>query len=138
MAYTYYIFTVKDKRLNSEFTDDDDDEDSSADDSSDDDNGQINNSEFDKEFFKTLASLKTKDPKIYDKQIVFFNNDTDNLYMKKEKKKQMNDGMTVKDFERKVMLEKGGHYVDGKIIITILYYFFQKKKKENNIFFLFY
>jgi hypothetical protein len=63
--------------------------------------------EIEKNFFQTLACLKTKDPRIYDEKEVFFQEPgkaaTRGEKGKKEKK------LTLADLERKVMLEKGGH-----------------------------
>ena len=57
--------------------------------------------------------LKSKDPRIYDGKTNFFastskeDNDADVEVKKKEKKEKP---LTLGDLERKVMLEKGGHY----------------------------
>ncbi len=67
-----------------------------------------------KDFFRTLSMLKSKDPRIYDGKTTFFatgskddNGDVDGVVKKKEKKEKP---LTLGDLERKVMLEKGGHY----------------------------
>jgi protein KRI1 len=67
-----------------------------------------------KDFFRTLSMLKSKDPRIYDGKTTFFattskddNGDVDGVGKKKEKKEKP---LTLGDLERKVMLEKGGHY----------------------------
>lgn len=57
--------------------------------------------------------MKSKDPKIYDKESKFFNDssssdDEENGESKSKKQKPM----TLNDFERKVIVEKGGKYVD--------------------------
>jgi hypothetical protein len=69
-----------------------------------------------KDFFRTLSMLKSKDPRIYDGKTTFFATgpkddngdvDVDGVVKKKEKKEKP---LTLGDLERKVMLEKGGHY----------------------------
>jgi hypothetical protein len=64
--------------------------------------------EVEKKFFQALASLKTKDPRIYDEKTVFFSreekkNEDDE---KKKKKKKTETKITLGDLERKIMLEK--------------------------------
>lgn len=90
---------------------------------------------FDQDFLKTLASLKSKDPSIYDKNTKFFKNeesgdetDDENEENKIDKtKKKKTKPVTLKDYERKIILEKGGKFVDGKFL-------FQIKIKNNNKF----
>ncbi|XP_066249322.1 protein KRI1 homolog [Euwallacea similis] len=61
--------------------------------------------EVERDFFKTLSYLKTKDPKIYDNNISFFKHRPEiDTKPKKDKKKPM----FLKDYERKLLLEKGG------------------------------
>lgn len=96
------ILSVKDKGLDAEISDSDD-----SDTSSDDNDGE--NPEFDEEFFKALGSIKSKDPKIYEKDTKFFQSAS-----KKEAKatSKKNKPFTVKDLERKVILENDGEFVD--------------------------
>ncbi|KAL1501635.1 hypothetical protein ABEB36_006930 [Hypothenemus hampei] len=81
--------------------------------SSDDDEDAVElTEEVEKDFFKTLSCLKSKDPKIYDKNVNFFkevkeNNDTSN---KSKKKKEQ--PIYLKDYERKMLLEEGGVFND--------------------------
>ncbi|KAH8365685.1 hypothetical protein KR093_003364 [Drosophila rubida] len=70
---------------------------------------------FDQEFFKTLASLKSKDPKIYDKETRFFNEDEsegddDDKEVAAKKKSSKAKPVTLKDYERKVILEHNGKF----------------------------
>ncbi|EDV96253.1 protein KRI1 homolog [Drosophila grimshawi] len=71
---------------------------------------------FDQEFFKTLASLKSKDPRIYDKETRFFakNESGDSESSEEEgspkKKPSKNKPVTLKDYERKVILEHNGKF----------------------------
>ena len=66
--------------------------------------------EMEKAFFATMASLKSKDPAIYDGKTTFFREKNASEPKKatqiKEKK------ITLADMERKIMLEKGGEYED--------------------------
>ncbi|XP_065361488.1 protein KRI1 homolog [Calliphora vicina] len=73
---------------------------------------------FDQHFLKTLASLKSKDPAIYDKSTKFFKNvETDDDSDGEDEKSNTNKEkkskpVTLKDYERKIILEKGGKFVD--------------------------
>lgn len=90
---------------------DGDDSDSDSETDSSDDDEDAANPKFDEEFYRALASLKEKDPKIYDKNLKFFDEPGDSTQGVKEKKAK---ALTVKDYERKVLLEKGGIYVDDE------------------------
>lgn len=84
--------------------------DSSSDDSdtsSDDD--ELVNPTFNEAFYKTLATLKRKDPSIYTgNNVNFFHAlDSEPKPIGGEKSKK---ALTVKDYERKILLEKGGIY----------------------------
>lgn len=57
-----------------------------------------------KDFLKTLACLKSKDPKIYQKDVKFFEDKKPEELKKKEKKKK-DEPLTLKDYERKLLLE---------------------------------
>lgn len=80
-----------------------------SDTSSDDNDGE--DPEFDEVFFKTLASLKSKDPKIYQKDTQFFEGATKLDAREKARSKKI---FTVKDLERKVVLENAGEFVDDE------------------------
>lgn len=85
------------------------------------------NPQFDQEFFKTLASLKSKDPVIYDRKTKFFesvnkggddenddgnkNNAIETLPRSHLEKKSK--PITLKDYERNIILERGGKFEDG-------------------------
>ncbi|XP_019538757.2 protein KRI1 homolog [Aedes albopictus] len=68
--------------------------------------------EFDKEFFRTLAYLKRRDPAKYEEKPQFFENVKPVEEVALEKRKKKEKPMTLKDYERKVILEKGGVYED--------------------------
>ncbi|XP_016997172.2 protein KRI1 homolog [Drosophila takahashii] len=69
---------------------------------------------FDQDFFKTLSSLKSKDPRIYDKGTRFFNESSSEEEDKDgdspSKKKKKTKPVTLKDYERKVILEHNGKF----------------------------
>ncbi|EDW94259.1 protein KRI1 homolog [Drosophila yakuba] len=68
---------------------------------------------FDQDFFKTLSSLKSKDPRIYDKGTKFFSEssgDEDDKDGESPKKKKKPKPVTLKDYERKVILEHNGKF----------------------------
>ncbi|VEN38855.1 unnamed protein product [Callosobruchus maculatus] len=75
--------------------------------SSDDEDAVELTEQLEKNFFKTLACLKSKDPRIYDKNTTFF--DDENVEATHRKGKKAKDQpMFLKDYERKLLLEKGG------------------------------
>eukprot|EP00088_Acartia_fossae_P035338 TRINITY_DN363_c0_g1_i5.p1 TRINITY_DN363_c0_g1~~TRINITY_DN363_c0_g1_i5.p1 ORF type:complete len:786 (-),score=304.83 TRINITY_DN363_c0_g1_i5:285-2642(-) len=81
----------------------DDNEDESSEESEDSDAEELTE-EIERDFYKTLASLKAKDPKIYDEKVRFFSEKT----AKSEPKEKKDKKITLADMERTVMLEKGG------------------------------
>lgn len=95
---------------------------SDSDDSDSSEEDEVLDPSFDQDFLKTLASLKSKDPAIYDKNTKFFKHeeseeesDEEEGKEKKNKEKKQKP-VTLKDYERKIILEKGGKFVDdGKL-----------------------
>uniref|UniRef100_A0A182QY25 Protein KRI1 homolog n=1 Tax=Anopheles farauti TaxID=69004 RepID=A0A182QY25_9DIPT len=83
--------------------------DSSDDETTDD---EIVDPEFDKEFFRTLAFLKRKDKNKYTEKPTFFENVKPIEEVALTKRHHKEKPMTVKDYERKVMLERGGVFED--------------------------
>ncbi|KAH8364320.1 hypothetical protein KR084_005889 [Drosophila pseudotakahashii] len=68
---------------------------------------------FDQDFFKTLSSLKSRDPRIYDKGTRFFDESSSEEEDKdgeSSKKKKKSKPVTLKDYERKVILEHNGKF----------------------------
>ncbi|XP_064416798.1 protein KRI1 homolog [Latimeria chalumnae] len=68
----------------------------------------------DRDFYRTLSMLKKKDPKIYWKDVKFYGekestSESDEGPSRRPKKEKP---MYLKDYERKVILEKGGKYED--------------------------
>ncbi|GJQ79155.1 hypothetical protein Trydic_g5406 [Trypoxylus dichotomus] len=79
------------------------DENDSSSSSDDEDDVDANISkEIERDFFKTLANLKTKDPRIYDENVKFFS-EAQNIIPKKTKKREQ--PMFIKDYERKLLLD---------------------------------
>ncbi|XP_078285425.1 protein KRI1 homolog [Rhinoraja longicauda] len=67
------------------------------------------------DFYKTLSLLKKKDPKIYQKDVQFYTTDdvgNEGSKGKTANKKKKEKPMYLKDYERKVILEKEGKYED--------------------------
>lgn len=89
------------------------DSDSDSESDSSDDDFAIN-PKFDEVFYKTLASLKQKDPSIYDKNTRFFEEGIEDVANGSATKEKKAKALTVKDYERKVLLEKGGIYEDDE------------------------
>ncbi|XP_050096374.1 protein KRI1 homolog [Anopheles aquasalis] len=87
---------------------------SGSSDSSDDEttDEEIVDADFDKEFFRTLAFLKRKDPNKYTEQPSFFQDVKPVEEVALTKRHRKEKPMTLKDYERKVMLEKGGVFED--------------------------
>lgn len=82
--------------------------DSSSDsDSSDDDENAIN-PQFDEEFYKTLSSLRRKDPTIYEAQTKFFENVDAIDSTVKDASATTTKKLTVKQYEHNRLMETGG------------------------------
>ncbi|RZC36871.1 KRI1 -like, partial [Asbolus verrucosus] len=80
--------------------------------SDDDDDGVEITKEVEKQFFKTLACLKNKDPRIYDENVKFFENDDKADKASKRKKKEK--PLYIKDYERELILQKNGELSDSE------------------------
>ncbi|XP_053996635.1 protein KRI1 homolog [Hylaeus anthracinus] len=74
--------------------------------------------QFDKDFYKTLACLKKKDPRIYKQDVTFFDdtNKAQELYSEKKStdKSKKEKAVYLRDYERKIILEREGKYSDSE------------------------
>ncbi|XP_052774488.1 protein KRI1 homolog [Mya arenaria] len=85
----------------------DEDEDSSSSSESEDEDAEALTQQLERDWLRTLSALKSKDPRIYQKDIKFYD-DEDSNQETGEKKKKKDKPVFLKDYERKVLLEKGG------------------------------
>ncbi|KAM8824381.1 protein KRI1 homolog [Synchiropus picturatus] len=69
--------------------------------------------EVERDFYRTLSLLKKKDPKIYQQDAKFYS-DAANSDVKPSTSKTTIKPMYLKDYERKVILEKEGKYEDDE------------------------
>ncbi|KAK7940238.1 hypothetical protein WMY93_003564 [Mugilogobius chulae] len=101
-----YFFIVKDCLGNRE-------EDSqSSSDSSSDDSDVESDPELERDFYRTLSLLKKKDPKIYEKDVKFYSEVSSTGDEKPSTSKKIVKPMYLKDYERKVILEREGKFED--------------------------
>lgn len=102
------------QRLKDRYGDEAGEEDSSS--SSESDESELETDPtLDIDFYKTLSLLKKKDPKIYQKDVQFYTSDdvgNEGSKGKTGNKKKKEKPMYLKDYERKVILEKEGKYED--------------------------
>nr|CAD7444775.1 unnamed protein product [Timema bartmani] len=103
----------------------DDNDESSSDEENE--NAKELTEEFERDFLKTLSYLKKKDPCIYDKDTKFFEEYKSTLKQdgaSEEKSKKQEKSLFLRDYERKLILEKGGKFTDdeGKNLNTVLSY----------------
>ncbi|XP_012276899.1 protein KRI1 homolog [Orussus abietinus] len=93
----------------------------SSDLSEEDEEGNELTSQFERDFYKTLSSLKAKDPKIYNGNVTFFEsskislqNENDKGTKTKVKNKNGKDKpLCLRDYERNIILEHEGKYSDS-------------------------
>lgn len=70
-----------------------------------------------KDFFEVISSLKTKNPKIYNPSVTFFKNEKENgnldpVERMRKRKEEKNKPVFLRDYERKLITEKGGKLSD--------------------------
>ncbi|XP_076620763.1 protein KRI1 homolog [Colletes latitarsis] len=74
--------------------------------------------QFDRDFYKTLACLKNKDPKIYEQDVTFFDdtNKAQELHSEKKStvKSKKEKAVYLRDYERKIIVEREGKYSDSE------------------------
>ncbi|XP_026859122.2 protein KRI1 homolog [Electrophorus electricus] len=86
---------------------------SSSDSESDDESEMELDPRLERDFYRTLSLLKKKDPKIYQKDVNFYTEQASSSSDEKPStSKKTERAMFLKDFERKVILERGGKYDD--------------------------
>nr|CAD7570168.1 unnamed protein product [Timema californicum] len=93
----------------------DDNDESSSDEENE--NAKELTEEFERDFLKTLSYLKKKDPCIYDKDTKFFEEYKSTLKQdgsSEEKSKKQEKSLFLRDYERKLILEKGGKFTDDE------------------------
>lgn len=76
---------------------------------------QIQNPEFDKQFLITLACLKSEDPSTFDEKVKSFNDISkpgisENAKMKEKGKSKKEKPLSLRDYERKIILERNGQF----------------------------
>lgn len=86
---------------------------SSSDDLSTDD--EVENPEFDREFFKTLAYLKNRNPEKYTDKPKFFEGTKTIEEFMKDKQKKKEKPVTIKDYKRELLLKHGPDFVEEDI-----------------------
>ncbi|KAG8006457.1 Protein KRI1-like protein [Nibea albiflora] len=99
------------QRLKDRYGDRADDSDSESSESSSDDSEVELDPEVERDFYRTLSLLKKKDPKIYQTDAKFYSEVASRDETPSTSKKAVKP-MYLKDYERKVILEKGGKYED--------------------------
>ncbi|XP_068192681.1 protein KRI1 homolog [Antennarius striatus] len=100
------------QRLKDKYGDRADEDDSESTESSSDDSEVELDPELERDFYRTLSLLKKKDPKIYQTDAKFYNEEAASLDEKPSTSKKTVKPMYLKDYERKVILERGGKYED--------------------------
>ena len=85
-------------------------EEDSEDSESEDDDAEALTEQVEKDFFKTLAMLKTKDPRIYDKETKFYDEAKAKSENGSSKGAKVAKPLTIGDLQRKVILEKEGKF----------------------------
>uniref|UniRef100_A0A3Q2P944 Protein KRI1 homolog n=1 Tax=Fundulus heteroclitus TaxID=8078 RepID=A0A3Q2P944_FUNHE len=101
------------QKLKDRFGDRADDSASHSSESSSDDSEVELDPALERDFYRTLSLLKKKDPKIYEKDARFYSEDASQDQDRPSTSKQAKvKPMYLKDYERKVILEKEGKYED--------------------------
>ncbi|KAM9346223.1 protein KRI1 homolog [Symphorus nematophorus] len=100
------------QRLKDKYGDRADESDSESSESSSDDSEVELDPEVERDFYRTLSLLKKKDPKIYQADAKFYSEDASTSDNKPSTSKKAVKPMYIKDYERKVILERGGKYED--------------------------
>ncbi|KAJ0001491.1 hypothetical protein NQD34_006511 [Periophthalmus magnuspinnatus] len=99
------------QKLKDRFGNGDEDSESSSESSSDDSEMELD-PELERDFYRTLSLLKKKDPKIYEKDVKFYSEVQSTSDEKPSTSKKAVKPMYLKDYERKVILEREGKFED--------------------------
>lgn len=99
------------QRLKDRYGDRADDESDSESSSSEDSELELD-PEVERDFYRTLSLLKKRDPKIYRTDVKFYSEEASTSDEKPSTSKKAVKPMYLKDYERKVILEKEGKYED--------------------------
>lgn len=67
-----------------------------------------------KDFYKTLSCLKSKDPKIYDANVRFFKEASEKPPKTNTKSDNKEKSLFLRDYERKLVIERGGKLSDSE------------------------
>uniref|UniRef100_A0A8C4IQZ5 Protein KRI1 homolog n=1 Tax=Dicentrarchus labrax TaxID=13489 RepID=A0A8C4IQZ5_DICLA len=100
------------QRLKDRYGDRADESDSESSESSSDDSEVELDPEVERDFYRTLSLLKKRDPKIYQADVKFYSEGASTSDEKPSTSKKAVKPMYLKDYERKVILEKEGKYED--------------------------
>ncbi|XP_014230963.1 protein KRI1 homolog [Trichogramma pretiosum] len=106
---------------------DDNSDESTSSSEDDDDDEEIISKELDKDFFKTLACLKNRDPRIYDRNVKFFKDheESEQAVDKSKKTNKKEKPMNLREYNNKLLVEKEGKLSDSEDEDK------EKKKNEN-------
>ncbi|XP_044275211.1 protein KRI1 homolog isoform X4 [Varanus komodoensis] len=112
--YAQYRRREELQRLQDRYGGTGDDESSSETESSEEEEEEEVDPKLDRAFYCTLAMLKTKDPRIYQNDVTFYSEEDSSSTSDTEKQpaRKRKKPMFLKDYERKVILEKAGKYED--------------------------
>ncbi|GAA6110815.1 protein KRI1 homolog isoform X1 [Tachysurus ichikawai] len=99
------------QKLKDRYGDQDDEGSSSSSDSESDESEVEFDPTLERDFYRTLSLLKKKDPKIYQSDAQFYTEEAGGNEKPSSSKKAVKP-MFIKDYERKVILERGGKYDD--------------------------
>ncbi|XP_067677599.1 protein KRI1 homolog isoform X2 [Haliotis asinina] len=89
--------------------------DSDSDSESEDEDGEALTANLEKGWLKALSALKNKDPKIYQKDVKFYSSDEEGNSSSGKEKKRKDKPLYLKDYERKLILEKQGDDSDSGV-----------------------